>query len=145
MFYEEKRCKRSAVECKWPLSCSKGAVTFTVTQRNPVVPTGICTIGSFAWGLKCFSKQISFLFKLLKWICRTDQQKAAWFEGDFCLSCMCFIHLLTMDLFAEMMPVWTQHKPVSCSMLPCKGQKSIVDSRMMWLTSKNQIFQKTAW
>ncbi len=52
-------------------------------------------------GRKKFPMKISFIFKLVTY-CHTDQQKVAWFESNFYVSCAaCITPLLTTDrLFA---------------------------------------------
>ncbi len=48
--------------------------------------------------------EISLIFKLVKWICRIDQQKAAWFESDFCASCI--LVLFCLWNFVDILLMW---------------------------------------
>lgn len=69
---------------------NQGTVTFTVVQQffeNPVISTGIHMMDDFTLRWNIFQHRFRNGFTLVMPIRLVDQQKAAWIENDFCVSC----------------------------------------------------------
>lgn len=62
-----------------------------IFSHNGVVSIGIQAIGNLAWGRKMIQCRFCLWFRLVMWICRIDQYKAAWFKRDFSVSCGSYI------------------------------------------------------
>lgn len=90
----------------------RGAIIFTISWQNPVIPIGIW---EFCLRAEKFPTQISFIFKLVKQICCADQHKAAWFNWLlwFCTNDRPFLHMKTHGAFIILNAL--NIKPFKCS------------------------------
>ncbi len=66
-----------------------------------------CALFDFFWLL--FDERLSHTDfatdSVGQWICRIDQQKAAWFESDFCVSCASYIYIIN-NRCSVTAPLW---------------------------------------